>query len=174
RDFFSNYRPDSNGYGIRGMEQTIYGTEGFTRETDRIMFKDDRGSHLFTPGEFRKVRSELEEKLADTFRRTAKEKYASALKSLEPMEGAITKEKVPVLWEAMQSDLVRGLFLADIKRKETRRDYYPSMDEISVLGRAFEKGLRACCVQMGARTSENNNVPSIRVLTDTPPSWIDI
>lgn len=174
RDFFSNYRPDSNGYGIRGMEQTIYGTEGFTRETDRIMFKDDKGSHLFTPGEFRKVRPELEEKLADTFRRTAKEKYASALKSLEPMEGAITKEKVPVLWEAMQSDLVRGLFLADIKRKETRRDYYPSMDEISVLGRAFEKGLRACCVQMGARTSENNNVPSIRVLTDTPPSWIDI
>ena len=62
----------------------------------------------------------------------------------------------------------------NIKRKETRRDYYPSMDEISVLGRAFEKGLRACCVQMGARTSENNNVPSIRVLTDTPPSWIDI
>lgn len=174
RDFYLNYKPDSGGYGIRGMEQTIYGTEGFTRETDRIMFKDDRGSHLYTPAEFREVRPELEERLADTFRRTAGEKYISALKSLEPMEGAITKEKVPVLWEALQSGPVRELFLADMERKEARRDYYPSMDEISVLGQAFETGLRACCTQIGARTSEKKQVSDVRILTETPPSWMDI
>lgn len=174
RDFYSNYRPDSNGYGIRGMEQTIYGTEGFTRETDRIMFKDDTGSHLYTPDKFQKVRPELEKMLADTFRKTAAEKYINAVKSLEPMEGAITKGTTPFLWEAMQSDLIKRLFLVDVKRKESRRDYYPSMDEISVLGRAFETGLRACCAEIGARTSEKVNIPTVQTLTDTPPSWADI
>lgn len=171
------FEPDAKIRGIRSADQTIYKTESFDRPTDRILVAniDENNMTVLTPYEFNNRKKDIEDKLIADYRVSLGHKNVMYLNALFPMGGKISDFKVPFLNNALESDFTSNLLISDIKSKEKRRDYYPSMDEIFTLSTAFKAGLVSYCNNIGIEIKTDiQDINNIGIITENPPSWIDI